>query len=162
MVVYEYPNGVKVNYTSLTTNQYDGYYEQFMGKEGTLIISEERETGASYYREPSAPPEEWMKVAVSGPQKGKHNELGLKLDPEATKKIAGPGVKVGDKSFGEGAKNKSSYVLEMEDFFNSIRTGSPVTCDWKEALSCTVAAVRANEAMLKRTRVEIPASDYTI
>jgi hypothetical protein len=37
-----------------------------------------------------------------------------------------------------------------------------VTCDWKEALTCTVAAVRADEAMEKKTRIEIPASDYTI
>ena len=162
MVVFEYPGGVKLNYTSLTTNQYDGYYEQFMGKDGTLIVSEEKATGASYFREPSAQAEDWMKVAVGGSQKGKHNELGLKLDPEATKKIAGPGVKVGEKAFSEGATKKSSYVLEMEDFFNSIRTGSPVTCDWKEAITCTVAAVRANEAMEKKTRIEIPASDYTI
>lgn len=162
MVVFEYPGGVKVNYTSLTTNQYDGYYEQFMGDMGTLIISEEKETGASYFREPKHAAEDWMKAAVGGAQVGKHKEVGLKLDPEATKKIQGKGVKVGEKEFSDGVNKKSSYVLEMEDFFNSIRTGSPVTCDWKEALSCTVAAVRANEAMTKKTRIEIPASDYSI
>jgi predicted dehydrogenase len=161
-IIFEYANGVKLNYTSLTTNQYDGYYEQFMGKEGTLIISEEKETPASYYREPKAEVEDWMKVAVGGSQTGKHKEVGLKLDPQATKKVVGPGVKIGEKSFAEGAMSKSAYVLEMEDFFNAIRNGSPVTCDWKEALGCCVAAVKANEAIDKKTRIEIPASCYAL
>jgi predicted dehydrogenase len=161
-VIFEYPNGVKLNYTSLTTNQYDGYYEQFMGKDGTLIISEEKETPASFYREPTAKVEDWMKVALGGSQTGKHKEVGLKLDPEATKKSSGPGIKIGEKVFNNGSTGKSAYVLEMEDFFNSVRTGSPVTCDWKEALGCTVAAVRADEAMWGRKRVEIPASDTEI
>lgn len=161
-VIYEYPNGVKLNYTSLTTNQYDGYYEQFMGKDGTLVISEERETPAAFYREPTAQAEDWMKNSVGGAQTGKHKEIGLKLDPQATKKVVGPGVKIGEKSFAEGAMNKSAYVLEMEDFFNAIRTGAPVTCDWREALGCCVAAVKANEAIDKKARLEIPASCYTL
>jgi len=161
MVIFEYPGGVKFSYTSLTTNQYDGYYEQFMGKDGTLVISEEKETASSFYREPTAGAEDWMKAAVNA-QKGKHNEVGLKLDPEATKKLNRSGVKVGEKVLTGDVTNKDSYQLEMEDFFNAIRVGAPVTCDWKEALGCTVAACRANEAMAKQTRVEIPPSDYVI
>jgi predicted dehydrogenase len=160
-VIFEYPGGVKLNYTSLTTNQYDGYYEQFMGKDGTLLISEEKETPSSYYREPTAPLEDWMKAPTSGSQTGKHKETGLKLDPEATKKIA-PGTKIGEKTLATNVSGKSSYVLEMEDFFNAIRTGSPVTCDWKEALGCCVAAIKANEAMRKKTRIEITPADYAI
>jgi predicted dehydrogenase len=160
-LIFEYPGGVKVNYTSLTTNQFDGYYEQFMGKDGTLLISEERETPSSFYREPSAGVEDWMKAPTSGGQKGKHNEVGLKLDPEATKKVAA-GTKVGQKTLATNATGKSSYVLEMEDFFAAIRTGAPVTCDWKEALGCCVAAIKANEAMDKKQRIEIRAEDYAI
>ena len=51
-LIFEYPGGVKLNYTSLTTNQYDGYYEQFMGKDGTLLISEE--TGDAQFLLPRA------------------------------------------------------------------------------------------------------------
>jgi predicted dehydrogenase len=159
-LIFEYPGGVKLNYTSLTTNQYDGYYEQFMGKDGTLIISEEPQTPSSFYREPTAEVEDWMKASASA-QKGKHNEAGLKLDPEATKKV-GAGSKVGQKVLGTNVAGKSSYVLEMEDFFAAIRTGSPVTCDWKEALGCCIAAIKANEAMDKKTRIEISEADYAI
>lgn len=159
-VIFEYPNGTKLNYTSLTTNQYDGYYEQFMGKDGTLIISEERETPSSFYREPTAQVEDWMKSSATA-QKGKHKEQGLQLDPTATKKV-GAGTKVGEKVMSGDVTGKSAYVLEMEDFFNAIRTGSPVTCDWKEALGCCVAAVKADEAMDKRKRIEIGPEVYAL
>jgi predicted dehydrogenase len=161
-VIYEYPNGVKLNYTSLTTNQFDGYYEQFMGKAGTLVISEERVTPTAYFREPGVAPEDWMKAAVKPTDKGKHNELALKLDPEATKKLSQSGVKVGEKTLSGDVKGKDSNLLEMEDFFNSIRTGTPISCDWRQGLAATVAAVRANEAIEKKTRITIPPSDYEL
>ncbi len=159
-VVFEYPGGVKLNYTSLTTNQYDGYYEQFMGKDGTLIISEEKETPSSFYREPTAQVEDWMKASATA-QKGKHKEAGLQLDPYATKKV-GAGTKVGEKVMSGDVTGKSAYVLEMEDFFNAIRTGSPVTCDWKEAIGCCIAAIKANEAMLHNKRIDIKPEEYAI
>jgi predicted dehydrogenase len=161
-VLFEYPGGVKLNYTSLTTNQFDGYYEQFMGKEGTLVISEEKATPTAYYREPGAAPEEWMKSAANPTEKGRHNELALKLDPEATKKLSQSGVKVGEKMLSGDVRGKNSYLLEMEDFFNSIRTGAPVSCDWQQGLAACVAAIRANEAMAKKTRVEIHPTEYEI
>jgi hypothetical protein len=69
---------------------------------------------------------------------------------------------VGEKTLSGDVKGKNSYLLEMEDFFNNIRTGAPVSCDWKQGLAATVAAVRANEAMEKKTRVVIRASDYEL
>jgi predicted dehydrogenase len=161
MVLFEYPNNVRFAYTSLTTNQYDGYYEQFMGDEGTLIISEDRKVSSSCFREPRAQQEDWMKSAVNK-ETGQRGQSGLKLDPEATKKLNQSGVKVGERTLSGSVAGKSSYLLELEDFFNSIRTGSPVTCDWKEALGCTVAACRANEAIARGTRIEIKPSDYTL
>ncbi len=131
-----------------------------MGKDGTLIISEERETPSSFFREPTAEVADWMKASATA-QKGKHKEAGLNLDPYATKKV-GAGTKVGEKVMSGDVTGKSAYVLEMEDFFNAIRNGSPVTCDWKEALSCTVAAVKADEAMEKKTRIEISPDDYAL
>jgi predicted dehydrogenase len=158
-VIYEYPSGVKLNYTSLTTNQYDGFYEQFMGKDGTLIVSQE--TGGQYYREPTARPEDWMRNTAS-PEKGARGQSGLKLDPEATKKLGQTGARVGEKTITGSVAGKDDYLLEMEDFFNSVRTGAPISCDWRDGLGACVAAIRANEAMEKRARVAIPSTDYTL
>jgi hypothetical protein len=159
MVVFDYPGGIRMSYTSLTTNQYDGFYEQFMGKDGTLIVSQE--TGGQYYREPTAAPEDWMKDPKNA-QTGARGQKGLKLDPEATKKLGVTGTKVGEKVIKGDVTGKDDYLLEMEDFFNSVRTGAPVSCDWRDGLRAAVAAIRANEAMTRKTRVEIPASDYVL
>ncbi len=158
-VIFEYPSGVKLNYTSLTTNQYDGFYEQFMGKDGTLIVSQQ--TGGQYYREPTAEAEAWMKAPLNK-ETGARGQTGLKLDPEATKKLGVTGTKVGQKEIKGDVSGKDDYLLEMEDFFASIRTGAPVMCDWKDGLRACVAAVRANQAMTQKTRIAIPASDYVI
>lgn len=158
-VVFEYPSGVKLNYTSLTTNQYDGFYEQFMGTDGTLIVSQE--TGGQYYREPGKKPDDWMSSAVN-PEKGQRGQTGLKLDPEATKKLGTTGQKVGEKTVVGSVAGKDDYLLEMEDFFLSVRTGTPVTCDWNDGLRACVAAVRANEAMSKKCRIEISPADYRL
>jgi len=158
-VIFEYPSRVKLNYTSLTTNQFDGFYEQFMGKDGTLIVSQE--TGGQYYREPTAEAEAWMKDPARK-ESGPRGQQGLKLDPEATKKLGVTGTKVGEKVIRGSVEGKDDYLLEMEDFFASIRTGAPVSCDWRDGLRACVAAVRANEAMTRKTRIEIPPSDYTL
>ena len=158
-VIYEYPSKVRLNYTSLTTNQYDGFYEQFMGKDGTLIVSQE--TGGQYYREPTSRAEEWMKDPANK-QTGARGQTGLKLDPEATKKLGVTGTKVGEKVITGTVTGKDDYLLEMEDFFSSVRTGAPVSCGWKDGLRAAVAGIRANEAMTKKVRIEIPASDYTL
>ena len=65
-------------------------------------------------------------------------------------------------SHSDDVTGKYSYLLEMEDFFARSRTGAPVTCDWKQGLGACVAAIRANEAMEKKTRVEIHPSDYEL
>ena len=54
---YDTPKGVvRAFYQVLTTNSAQAYYEQFMGNEGTLVISESASRG-QVYREPTAP--EW-------------------------------------------------------------------------------------------------------
>ena len=159
MVIFEYPGGVRFSYTSLTTNQYDGFYEQFMGKNGTLIVSQE--TGGQYYREPTAQSEDWMKNSATH-ETGARGQQGLKLDPEATKKLGTTGQKVGEKTLTGSVAGKDDYLLQFEDLLASVRTGAPVSCDWRDGLRACVSAIRANEAIAKKTRIEIPPSDYLL
>src|SRR5262249_25611954 len=85
----------------------------------------------------------------------------VQLDPDGSAvRFAAPALEVGEKTITGEVKGKNGYLLEMEGFFNSIRTGAPVACDWKQGLAVCVAAIRANEAMEKNKRVEIPAMEY--
>ena len=65
MAVYEYetPAGtVRAYYQTQTTNGSQGYFENFMGDQGTLVISEsEANNPGSLYRDPNAPAwDEWV------------------------------------------------------------------------------------------------------
>jgi hypothetical protein len=61
---YNTPGGkVRAFYQTISTNSNQGYYESFMGDQGTLIISESGTRGAAY-REPTAP--EWNKWVSLG------------------------------------------------------------------------------------------------
>ena len=58
MAVYDYdtPAGpVKAYYQTQTTNGSQGYFENFMGDQGTLLISESETYGAKLYRDTNAP-----------------------------------------------------------------------------------------------------------
>ena len=74
MVIYDYdtPLGpAKAYYQTQTTNGSQGYFENFMGDQGTLLISEsEVNYPGQLYRDPNAPAwDEWItKGYVSAPK----------------------------------------------------------------------------------------------
>ncbi len=151
--VFEYPSGVKLQYQSLTTNQFDGFAEQFMGDKGTLVISTDR---ALLFQEPKAEQIVWAEMAHKEKLGGKE---GIVLDASKTPRLQHkqtPGEKI---DAGPKVK-KDDYILELEDFFLSIRDGHEPFCSPRVALDTCVASVKANEAMAKLERVTISPEDY--
>lgn len=154
-VIFEYPNGVRMTYQSLTTNQFDGATEQIMGDKGTIILSPGR---AMLYKEPKTEELIWESMAHKEKSGGK---TGIVLDAQKSPRLAkeaAQGTAIAD---GKRAK-KDDYLLELEDFFVSIRDGHEPLCSPKVGLETCVASIKANEAM-NRHRIElIPAELYEI
>ncbi|MGI6271810.1 MAG: Gfo/Idh/MocA family protein, partial [Anaerohalosphaeraceae bacterium] len=68
IAIYEFdtPSGpARASYQTITTNSNGGYFETFMGDEGTLDITEPVSRGA-VYRESSVPEEKWDKWVKAG------------------------------------------------------------------------------------------------
>jgi len=154
-VIFEYPNGVKFTYQSLTTNQFDGYTEQIMGTKGTIILSPDK---CMLYREPQADEIVWADAAHKEQENGK---TGIVLDASKSprlKKAAAEGTAIAEV---ENLK-KDDYLLELEDFFQSIRDGHDPLCSPKVALETCVASIMANKAMDTQKRLEIGAELYKI
>ena len=151
-VLYEYPNGVKVVYTSITTNAYDDYYEQFMGDEGTLLLT--KETQGLLFREVRAEKLAWERFAHKDKSRGKE---GIVLDAQATpdkkkRRGRGAGKQVGGK---EAQKDPFyPYYLELEDFFACVREGRKPFCDAEAAMRSAVTVLMANEAIKRDTKIE--------
>ncbi|MCC6484038.1 MAG: Gfo/Idh/MocA family oxidoreductase [Armatimonadetes bacterium] len=146
-VIYEYPNGVRCTYTSITTNAYDSYSEEFMGDEGTLIIQPEK---ALLYPEAKAPDIVWAPLAAKDTSKGKEAII---LDAQATRKEEAQAA--GESLTGANKAKKSDYYVELVEFFDSVRTGKQPKCNRDTALQACVASIKANEAAEKGTKVAI-------
>lgn len=142
-VLFEYPSGVKVQYSSITTNSYDGYGEWFMGDEGTMMLTDENK--GMLFREPKAEKLTWQDEAKKEKVGGRDAVV---LDGTATKKRdLGPGEQL---QYGE---NRNAYYLELEDFCRCVRTGATPRCTVETALPALTTVLMANEAMQKRTRI---------
>lgn len=155
-VIFEYPGGVKMTFQSLTTNQFSGCHEKIMGKKGTIILSE----GAPcmLYKEPQTDEEVWESMAHTTTVDGK---TGIVLDASKSPRMVQAAQK-GTTIAGEDNLKKSPYLLELEDFFLSIRDGHEPLCSPRVGLETCVAAIKANEAMDKRRYLELPADMYRI
>jgi predicted dehydrogenase len=141
-VIAEYPGGTKVYFQSLTTNQYDNVYEQFMGDKGTLIIEG---NNARIIREPNADDLAWSSMAHKETVGGKQAIL---LDADVTAKLQ---AKSGaTETLKTDVPRKDDYSSELESFFSCVREGKPIEgqgCSPQEGLEAAVTCLLANQAM---------------
>lgn len=153
-VIWEYPGGIKVYFQSLTTNQFDGCYEQFMGDQGTLVIG----SGARLYREPRAEELTWGQFAHKEKVGGKEAIL---LDAGATKRLDEQAANQGEQLSAGDAK-KDDYLSEMESFIQCVREGKQPECDAIEGLKSAVSCLLANKAMEEGKKLFFKPEMFTI
>lgn len=159
--IFEYAGGQKATYQSLTTNQFDGFQEEFMGDKGTMIttLGDHNEDRGLLYREPRAETLDWAEYTHT--EKGPNGKTAIVLDASATKKLQ-TGVKIGEQTLATAAEGKDAYDLEFYNWAASIREGKPVCCGPEIGLQTAVTIIKANEAMERRIRLEIPQELYSI
>ncbi len=159
--IFVYPNGLKLQFQAITTNQFDSFYEQFMGTDRTLILTT---GGGQLYHEPgNIKPVSWEDQA----RKARSGQISLILNP-----LASPSPDLAPRALDGcmgppvGPKKRRdpfyAYGLAIDSFFNCIRTGTQPACNSQVAMDTAVACIRADEAMEKGTLIQIPASDYEI
>lgn len=154
MVIYEFPQpegGVARAFYQVqtTTSSGGGYWEQFMGTEGTVRISE-NPNHTKIYREAAAPSwEEWVRK----------NYLRLDASPAAT---PAADAKVDARETAALASytmpvvlNKAIHQFHLENFFNSIRGRTKLNCPADEAFRSEYPIYKAIEAVEKRTLLTI-------
>jgi predicted dehydrogenase len=150
-VLYEYPNGVKMVYSSITQNAKDDYYEQVMGDGGTLVLTHENQ--GLLFREARAEKLDWEQYAH------KDDAGGVVLDSQATK---GKGK---DKDAGsealEGA-GENPYYLEMSDWVRCIRESGTPRCNATVAFESDVACLMANASIAQRRFINLPPEIYAV
>ena len=139
---YETAGGrVRAFYQTISTNSNQGYYESFMGDQGTLLISESGSRGG-VYREPTAPDwERWvslgyLKAPAAEPPKAPTEGV---LDVRET--LAPPSHELPVKF------DDPYHKPHLENFFNAVRGKDKLNCPAELGYETAVTVLTVNDAV---------------
>ncbi len=158
MAIYEFkgPNGAARGfYQVLNTTSWGGYYETFMGEDGSLTISEDPKIGYML-REPQAGKKEWEDDAAKIQSMGKE-AIELKIG-ETRKTGTGEHEEIG----GAADAKKPPHQPHLENFFGAIRGEATLTCPGEEGFRTCVAILRTNDALAAGKRIVIDPQEYDL
>jgi predicted dehydrogenase len=159
MAIYEYETKeglTRAYYQTQTTNSSQGYYENFMGDEGTLLISESGARG-SVYREATAPAwDEWVRKGyVTAPK-----IMETKAEPDVVLDVR---ETISPDEHKIPVKMLDPYHMpHLSNFFNSVRGLEKLNCPGEIGYETAVAVLKVNEAIEAGRRLEIDPREFQI
>ena len=162
MCVYEYDSPVgpaRAFYQVLTTTSNGGFYETFMGDEGTLVISENPKQ-TKVLRETNGGPV-WDKWLNAGVLKKKADPPIPEPEPTSTVTIA------------RASKPPEEWMLPFElarpihqphlqNFFDAIRGQANLNCPAEVGYETAVAVLAVNHAIETGQRIEFKPEDFKV
>lgn len=163
MVIYEYPVGdrtVRAFYQTITTNSSQGYFETFMGDEGSLVISEAAGRGTAY-REAWVPATNWEKWVKMG-------YIKEPVEPEE-EKTAGDAVldvrespKPPSYDIPVSMEGKPYHQPHLENFFDAIKGKAKLNCPAEIGYETAVTVLKVNEAIEAEKKLQFKPSDFEV
>lgn len=159
LAIYEYETKagmVRAFYQTLTTNSNQGYFENFLGVEGTLNISESAARGG-VYREPSAPDwKKWVDLGyLKAPKEEKAEvEVGVVLDVRETVAPPSHGIPV--------VFNDPYHKPHLENFFNTIRGEAGLNCPVEIGYETAVSVLKVNDAVERGKKLFFKPSEFEV
>lgn len=147
---YDTPQGsARAFYQVLTTTSAGGgYFESFMGTEGTIEISE-REAYSNIYKESGADNAKWDKLVQRGLLKKEAAGVAAGgSDAIASYESAPP-----DQYALPGGLSKAPHQPHIENFLSTIRGEAKLTCDARHALESEAPIYWVNEAAETRETI---------
>jgi len=154
---YETVDGmVRAFYQTITTNSSQGYFENFMGDQGTMQISESASRGG-VYREQSAPPwDKWVELGylIAPKEEAPKPQAGVVLDVRET--IAPP------KHDMPVVFNDPYHKPHLENFFNAIRGKEDLNCPVDVGYETAVTVLKVNEAVRTGRKIKFNPGEFKI
>jgi len=162
LAVFEYETEEGINrafYQVLTTTSTGGFYETFMGEEGSLVISEVPQNGDHVLQEAHA--DDWEPYVKQGlllnkvtktPGGDKTDDISMdvRLSPEPD-------------SWGLPVLlNKPAHQPHLENFFDAIRLGTPLNCPGEVGYETAVAVLTVNKAVELGRRIDFKPEEFEV
>lgn len=159
MAIYEYQTAkgkVRAYYQTITTNSSNGYYENFMGDEGTLVISEASNRG-SVYRENWVKEDEWEKWV----KKGYLKKTGG-VDKQAAG-VADVRASVPAEKYDLNVEMDKPYHLpHLENFFAAVRGREKLNCPAETGFETAVTVLKVNQAVEQARRLNFKPEEFEV
>ena len=143
-------------YQTISTNSNQGFYESFMGDQGTLVISESGSRGATY-REPTAPDwDKWvslgyMTAPAAEPKKPQTDAV---LDVRET--LAPPAYELPVKF------DDPYHKPHLENFFNAISGKERLTCPADVGYETAVTVLKVNQAVDSGNKISFDPQEFKV
>jgi predicted dehydrogenase len=157
---YETPGGrVRAYYQTQTTNGSQGYFENFMGDQGTLVVSEsEANYPGMLYRDPNAPSwDQWVQRGwVTAPklQERKEETQGAVLDVRESISPDEHRVPV--------VLRDPYHQPHLQNFFDAVRGSAQLHCPAEVAYESAVTVLRVNEAIDAKQRLTFKPEEFRV
>ena len=144
--MWEYPGGRTVTYSSLESCAFEDRYEMFFGTKATLIVRSEVE--ALLFDGGNGDRESGIEVTQRGSASA--------ADASETRpgNTAGSSQASAATAPADGTRPAASRQ-EISRFCAAIRVHTPLACGPEQAVHSAKACIRANEAIAKKTRLEV-------
>lgn len=161
MALYEYAyqdKPVRAQYQTINANSNFGYYESFMGDEGTLYMSESSGRNKVYH-EPNAP--DWAKWENIGIIK---NVLtGKKPKPKDPEVVGDVQESVIPPEYDLPVPfNGSVLQPHIENFFNAIKGKEQLNCPAETGFAATVCTIKTLQAVREHQKIVLQESDFLV
>jgi len=158
LTTYEYETKkgiVRAFYQTITTNSSLGYYENFLGDEGTLQISESASRGA-VFREQMAPSwDKWVEMGyILAPKEEKKPKPGVVLDVRET--VAPPKYEL------PVVFNDPYHKPHLENFFNAVRGLEELNCPVEVGYETAVSVLKVNEAVRTGRKIKFQPEEFEL
>lgn len=168
MAIYEFKTkqGVvnRAYYQVLTTSSRGAFYEQFMGEYGSLTLSEIAARGNTVQRETYTGDQgkrEWDKfidmglmLPVKSPVKSAAQSTDVTLDVRVTQAADGNQLPVD--------LLKPAHMPHLENFFDAVRKGTPLSCPVDLAYESAVAVLSANRSVAEGKTIHFKPEDFRV
>ena len=165
MAIYEYETKlgpVRAFYQTISTNSAQGYFEQFMGIEGTLVISESSSRGTAYREERVVGPEKWEPWVSRGYLNAVEEEE-TESTEDATAVVdsrESPTPPAYD--IPVTMEGKPYHQPHLENFFDAIRGKAKLTCPAEVGYETAVTVLKVNEAIEAGKKLEFDPKEFEV
>jgi predicted dehydrogenase len=162
MAIYEYETKegtARAYYQTQTTNGSQGYFETFMGDQGTLVVSEsEANNPGTLYRDPNAPAwDQWVqKGYVSAPKLQERKAEDEKAVLDVRESVAPDQHRV------PVVLRDPYHQPHLQNFFDSIRGTATLNCPAEEGYQTAVTVLKVNEAIEAKQRLSFRPEEFRI